>query len=210
MSTGFEDLPVVVIGAGPVGLAAAAHLEERGIAYAVLEAGDGPAAAVRQWGHIRIFSPWRYNIDAAAARLLAEAGWVRPDDDILPTGAQLADDYLQPFADLPAVKSQIRYGARVVAITRHGLDRVRTAGRDTTPFLIRLATGDVILARAVIAAAGGYPSVLAAIGAACLIAAGIAARATSPTPVPADQLTGAAVLADSSAAGTDSPYISRP
>ena len=77
-------LPVVVIGAGPVGLAAAAHLSDRGIPFTVLEAGDGPAAAIRQWGHVRLFSPWRFNVDPAAARLLAEAGWARPDDDKLP------------------------------------------------------------------------------------------------------------------------------
>jgi 2-polyprenyl-6-methoxyphenol hydroxylase-like FAD-dependent oxidoreductase len=84
MSTRLEDLPVVVIGAGPVGLAAAAHLHERGVPFTVLEAGDVPAAAVRQWGHVRLFSPWRYNIDAAARRLLTEAGWVEPDPEQLP------------------------------------------------------------------------------------------------------------------------------
>src|SRR6186713_97776 len=106
-----NDLPVVVIGAGPVGLAAAAHLTERAIPYLVLESGDGPAASVRQWGHVRLFSPWRYNIDGAARRLLADAGWVEPDADVLPTGDQLADDYLRPLADLPAVKPNVRYDA---------------------------------------------------------------------------------------------------
>jgi thioredoxin reductase len=158
--------PVIVIGAGPVGLAAAARLHERGIAFAVLEAGDTPGAAVRQWGHVRLFSPWRFNIDAAAARLLADAGWVRPEDGELPTGAQLADDYLRPLADLPEIKPHVRYGARVIAITRLGLDRTRTAGRDSTPFLIRLATGEDVLARAVIDASGtwGTPNVLGASG----------------------------------------------
>ena len=160
------SLPVAVIGAGPVGLAAAAHLTERGLDYVVLEAGEQAAAAVRQWGHVRLFSPWRFNVDAAAARLLGDAGWLRPDDDKLPTGAQLADDYLQPLADLPQIKPHLRYGARVVAITRLGLDRVRTAGRDTTPFLIRLADGEDILAAAVIDASGswGTPNVLGASG----------------------------------------------
>lgn len=99
-----EDLPVVVIGAGPVGLAAAAHLHERGLPFTVLKAGDAPAAAVRQWAHVRLFSPWRYNVDAAARRLLTEVGWVEPDPEVLPTGGQLSADYLQPLADLPAVK----------------------------------------------------------------------------------------------------------
>jgi thioredoxin reductase len=159
-------LPVVVVGAGPVGLAAAAHLHERGIAFTVLEGGAGAAAAVRQWGHIRLFSPWRFNIDAAAARLLADAGWVRPDDDKLPTGARLAADYLQPLADLPELKPHVRYAARVVAITRLGLDRVRTAGRADAPFLVRLATGEDLLARAVIDASGTWstPNVLGAAG----------------------------------------------
>ena len=64
--------PIAVIGAGPVGLAAAAQLTERGLPFQVLEAGDGPAAAVRAWGHVRLFSPWRYNLDPAAARLRAQ------------------------------------------------------------------------------------------------------------------------------------------
>ncbi|WP_433726297.1 NAD(P)-binding domain-containing protein [Actinoplanes sp. CA-051413] len=159
-------LPVVVIGAGPVGLAAAAQLRERGLSFQLLEAGAGPAAAVRSWGHVRLFSPWRFNIDAAAARLLTDAGWVRPADDQLPTGAQLAADYLQPLADLPEIKPHVRYGARVVAITRLGLDRIRTVGRAAAPFLVRLADGEDILARAVIDASGtwGTPNVLGASG----------------------------------------------
>ncbi|GIF47623.1 pyridine nucleotide-disulfide oxidoreductase [Asanoa ferruginea] len=166
MSTSLHDLPVVVIGGGPVGLAAAAHLAEREIPFVVLEAGDAPAAAVRQWGHVRLFSPWRYNVDAAARRLLADAGWVEPDLDVLPTGAQLADDYLRPLADLPALKPHVRYDSRVIAVTRQGMDRVRTANRATTPLLVRLANGDDLLARAVIDASGTWtnPNVLGASG----------------------------------------------
>jgi NADPH-dependent 2,4-dienoyl-CoA reductase/sulfur reductase-like enzyme len=66
-----SELPVVVIGAGPLGLAAAAHLLERGLEPLVLEAGDHPASAVREWGHVRLFSPWPEVTDKAAARLLA-------------------------------------------------------------------------------------------------------------------------------------------
>jgi thioredoxin reductase len=166
MSNALDDLPVIVIGAGPVGLAAAAHLADRGIPFTVLEAGDGPAAAVREWGHVRLFSPWRYNIDGVARRLLHEAGWVQPDPDVLPSGAHLAADYLQPLADLPTVKPHVRYQAPVVAITRLGVDRIRTAGRAAAPFLIRLATGGDVLGRAVLDASGTWrtPNVLGAAG----------------------------------------------
>ena len=72
------DLPVVVVGAGPQGLAAAAHLLERGENALVLEAGDAAAAAVRQWAHVRLFSSWSELVDPAAARLLAAGGWTAP------------------------------------------------------------------------------------------------------------------------------------
>ncbi|MBM0234135.1 NAD(P)-binding domain-containing protein [Micromonospora sp. STR1_7] len=161
-----DSLPVVVVGAGPAGLAAAAHLHERGLPFIVLEAGDTPGAAVRQWGHVRVFSPWRYNIDPAARRMLDEAGWVAPDPEALPTGAELVRAYLQPLAELPQLKPHVRYGARVQAISRLGLDRLRTAGRDTTPFLVRRTDGAELLARAVIDASGtwGTPNVLGASG----------------------------------------------
>ncbi|MFE3449833.1 FAD-dependent oxidoreductase [Nonomuraea sp. NPDC059194] len=157
-------LPVVVIGAGPVGLAAAAHLAERGQDFLVLEAGDQIAASVVQWGHVRVFSPWTYNIDAAARRLLEAAGWTAPDADWLPTGAELIDDYLAPLAEL--FGPRVRLGAKVTAISRLGYDRVRTNGRDDTPFLVRLQDGEELLARAVIDASGTYtsPNVLGASG----------------------------------------------
>ena len=59
---------VAIIGAGPVGLAAAAHVLERNMTPIVIEAGPHVGHAIRQWGHVRMFSPWEYNIDRAAAQ----------------------------------------------------------------------------------------------------------------------------------------------
>jgi thioredoxin reductase len=151
-----DDLPVVVIGAGPVGLAAAAHLAERGMPLVVLESGRSAGTSVLQWGHVRLFSPWRYLVDAAARRQLATTSWAAPDDDALPTGADLVEQYLQPLADVPALAPHIRYGAHVQAIGRTGIDRVRTAGRQSVPFVVRLACGEEVLARAVIDASGTW------------------------------------------------------
>lgn len=163
-------LPIVVIGAGPIGLAAAAQLTERGLDYLVLEAGEQAGATVRQWGHVTLFSPWRYNIDPAARRLLEAAGWSAPDPDALLTGAQLVDDYLTPLAALPQVGSRLHTGVRVEAITRAGYDRLRSEGRQDAPFVVRFQRADgapgEVRARAVIDASGTWttPSVLGAAG----------------------------------------------
>ncbi len=158
------DLPVVVIGTGPVGLAAAAHLAERGIDFLVLEAGDQVAASIAKWSHVRVFSPWKFNIDAAAARLLEADGWTTPDPEWLPTGAEIISDYLNPLAKLFGDK--VRLGSPVIAISRLGYDRARTNGREDVPFVIRLANGDEVRAKAVIDASGTYatPNVLGANG----------------------------------------------
>jgi hypothetical protein len=163
-------LPVAVIGAGPVGLAAAAQLLERGIDVVLFEAGDRAGAAVAAWGHTRLFSPWEYLVDEAAARLLDRAGWEAPNASSLPFGRELVDDYLAPLAETPELAPRIRYGHRVVAVSRQGMDRTRSTGRASTPFLLRLRTGDGTvteqLARAVIDTSGthGTPNGLASSG----------------------------------------------
>src|SRR5688500_4678683 len=78
-------LPVAVIGAGPVGLAAAAHLLARRLRPLVLEGGSNPGHAVRRWGHVRMFSPWEFNIDPVARALLDASDWQTPEPDDYPT-----------------------------------------------------------------------------------------------------------------------------
>lgn len=96
-----SSLPVAIIGAGPVGLAAAAHLVVRGMTPVVFERGSGVGASLREWAHVRVFSPWRYNIDAAARALLVSSGWQAPEDEGLPTGGDIVAHYLEPLAALP-------------------------------------------------------------------------------------------------------------
>ena len=174
--------PVVVIGAGPVGLAAAAHLLERGLQPLVLEAGDHAGAAVSQWGHIRLFSPWQYTIDAACRRLLDPTDWQPPRPTELPSGDQLVQSYLEPLARSTALRERIQFGARVTGISRGGRDKTHTSARQGQPFLIHaLQQGRrlEIQARAVIDASGtwGSPNPL---GAAGLPAAGEDDAAAAP------------------------------
>jgi thioredoxin reductase len=152
---------VAVIGAGPVGLAAAAHLLERGLSPIVLEAGDSVGHAVRQWGHVQLFSPWEYNIDAAAARLLAPTGWNSPEPGQYPTGAELVERYLAPLATRTVLANHIHTTSRVTDISRAGFDKLKTKGREAAPFEIRYQNGqgpNVVRADAVIDTSGTWHS----------------------------------------------------
>jgi len=152
-------LPVAVIGAGPVGLAAAAHLVARGTQPLVFEAGDRAGATVRDWAHVRVFSPWAFNIDPVAADLLEAEGWTAPPAEAYPTGGEIAERYLEPLAALPQLRGRIRFGSRVTAVTRVGIDKLKDAGRDEAPFELIVDRDGVeqrVLARAVIDASGTW------------------------------------------------------
>jgi thioredoxin reductase len=157
-----SELPVAVIGAGPSGLAAAAHLLAKGEIPLVLEQGPGPGTNIRQWGHVAMFSPWEFNTDKAAAALLTAHGWRHPRMDALPTGQELVELYLEPLAALPAMRSHVRYATRVIGVARKGQDKVRSKARDEQPFVLRVidaaGTEAAIEARAVIDASGTWGS----------------------------------------------------
>lgn len=153
-------LPVAVIGAGPVGLAAAADLAARGIPFRVYEAGAAVGANLRDWGHVRIFTTWDQSVDPASRRLLEAQGWTLPDPDALPTGGQLCDHYLQPLAALPVMAGRIETGSKVTAIARQGIDKVASQNRETRPFVLQVVQADGHLrtdqARAIIDASGTW------------------------------------------------------
>src|SRR5688572_25557950 len=149
---------VAIVGAGPVGLAVLAHLVARGARAVLLDAGLCIGTRGAAWSHVQVFSPWRFSLDEVAAKLLREEGWVEPDPDGLPTGGELLAQYLRPLAAHPRLAPHIRLNARVTRITRAGYDKLKTAGRDTAAFALRVRAADggesTLLARAVIDASG--------------------------------------------------------
>jgi hypothetical protein len=165
-----KELPVAVIGAGPVGLAATAHLITRGVPVNLYEAGDAAGAHVRGWGHVRLFSPWRFNIDDVAVSILLEHGWQVPPPDMLPTGHDLFAAYLSPLSQTPAISAALETRARVRSVSRQGIDKVVSKDRSVHPFAVAVEDSSgsirIDLARAVIDASGTWqtPNPLGASG----------------------------------------------
>ncbi|MER8459917.1 NAD(P)-binding domain-containing protein [Mesorhizobium sp. M0027] len=154
-----ERLPVAVIGAGPIGLAAAVHLIAQGIPVKVYEAGNRVASNLRDWGHVRVFTPWRYCVDQASRSLLEARGWRMPEPEAFPTANDLVADYLEPLAKLPQLSPSIETGARVVGISRWGADKVLSKERENRPFMLVIETASGTRrdsARAVIDASGTW------------------------------------------------------
>ena len=196
-----DELPVVVVGAGPQGLAAAAHLLERGDRPLVLEAGPGPAAAVTEWAHVRLFSPWPELVDPASVRLLEATGWTAPGDGY-PTGGEWVGRYLAPLA--AALGDRVRYGARVTGVSRRGRDRLVSSGREQQPFTVHLedpaGAESRLEARAVIDASGTWrrpnpagADGLPALGEKAATAAGLVSY-LPPTPAEAESFAGRHVV----------------
>ena len=163
--------PLVIVGAGPVGLAAAAQAEARGLSTLVLEDGDSAGAAVLEWGHVRLFSPWSELVDPVAEKLLAASGWTGPEPAAYPTGREWVERYLAPLAEVLATRPgvEIRYGHRVVGVARAGRDRLVAVGRAEVPFSVHVEVSgsrEVLTAAAVIDASGtwGSPNPLGADG----------------------------------------------
>lgn len=155
-----QNLPIVIIGAGPVGLATAAHLVRKGEQPLLFESGASVGTSMLQWGHVRLFSPWRYVIDQQAQTLLEEQSWQTPDPEGYPTGREVVEQYLRPLAQVPQIQQALRLQTRVMAVSRASMDKVKTPAREETPFVVRIQTADGeeqdVLARAVIDASGTY------------------------------------------------------
>ncbi|MFF6016065.1 NAD(P)-binding domain-containing protein [Lysinibacillus fusiformis] len=154
-----KNLPIAIIGAGPIGLAAAAHLVEHKQAFILLEAGHEVAHNIRTWGHVTLFSPWRYNINKAAKAILDASDWEEPNLDTLPTGHELIDLYLKPLSNLMQIKPHIQLNSKVVGISRQFNDKMKTKNRVEQSFIIYIEQENdirMIEARAVIDVTGTW------------------------------------------------------
>jgi cation diffusion facilitator CzcD-associated flavoprotein CzcO len=134
-----EQRRVAILGAGPIGLEAGLAAAECGLEYTIYEAAERPASNVRDWGHVRLFTPWDMNVSERMRRALPGA----PAGSELPTGDELAEELLDPLAELPTVKPRLRLGTHVEAVARQGLlkhEEIASAARGARRF--RLLVSD--------------------------------------------------------------------
>jgi thioredoxin reductase len=145
---------VLVIGAGPMGVAAAIGAADRGAEVTVLERGE-IGASLRTWGATRFFSPLHMNLSARMRELLGEA---MPDPDALLTGAEYADRVLVPLVEREPLRGRVHTGHAVVAVGRRGLTRTDYAGhplRAERPFRVLCDNDETFEADVVLDASGG-------------------------------------------------------
>jgi putative flavoprotein involved in K+ transport len=130
-----NDQPVVVIGAGQSGLAAARVLRQLNVPVVVLEAGDRPAGS---WPHyydsLRLFSPAAYSSMPGVPFL--------GDLDRYPARDEVAD-YLERYAATIPVEIQTK--TEVVSVRE-----------DDCGFLVVTADGRERLAAGIVAASGSF------------------------------------------------------
>lgn len=128
---------IAILGAGPTGLEAALAAAEKGFPFTIYEAAPRVAGHVRNWGHVRLFTPWEMNASPRMRRALTAAGREVPDDETCPTGTELVASLLEPLARLPQIEGRLRLGVQVLRIGRQGLlkhDEIGTPKRAGKPF----------------------------------------------------------------------------
>jgi thioredoxin reductase len=145
---------VLVIGAGPMGIAAAIGAADRGADVTVLERGE-VGASLRTWGPTRFFSPLHMNLSARMRELLGDT---LPDPDALLTGEEYADRVLLPLVEREPLRGRVHTGHTVVAVGRKGLTRTDYAGhplRAERPFRVLCDNDETFEADVVLDASGG-------------------------------------------------------
>lgn len=148
---------IAILGAGPTGIEAALAAVEGGFPFTLFEAAPGAAGHLRQWGHVRLFTPWEMSVSSRVRDRLAAAGVDVPSSGSeCPSGDEIAD-VLDRVAALPEIAPHVRFGTRVLAIGREGLlkhEEISTPERGRHPFRLltaepsgreRIAHADVVI-----------------------------------------------------------------
>ncbi len=161
VSSGTPDMKrIAIIGAGPIGLEAALAALERSYVVEIFERGE-IGAAIRRWGHVRMFSPFGINATSRGIARLHGAGARSPRPDELLTGREFREHYLAPLA-LSLPSGILNENSTVVAIGRSRAlkgDYIGEPTRGATPFRLLVRQGGnerIVMADIVLDCSGTY------------------------------------------------------
>lgn len=150
---------IVIIGAGPIGLEAALYGATLGHDVRVFERVE-VGGNVRDWGHVRMFSPWTMNVTPLGRSKTNRRQW---DEDRSPTGTEFVEHYLRPLSETGELKDRVFTGLSVLQVGRQRQlkhDLIGDPKRAEFPFrvLVRHASGKEVAVEAdvVIDASGVY------------------------------------------------------
>lgn len=122
---------LAILGAGPIGLEAALYARFLGYDVVVYERGE-VAACVRQWGHVRMFTPFGMNrspLGLAAIQAHDEVYRQAADDACL-TGQEWIDQYLSPLSQTDLLADHMRLHTTVIAVGKEELLKADMPGHD--------------------------------------------------------------------------------
>ena len=130
-------LQVAIIGAGPIGLEAALQASEAGFAVSLFEK-KSIAQNLRDWGHIKLFTPFGMNASAVGIEMLQQAGYELPSRETLLTGREFADVYLLRLADLLRDRIEVCEDTNIIAVSRGDLLKGEAIGNRSEHHKFRL------------------------------------------------------------------------
>jgi len=111
-----KNVDIIIIGAGPLGLAIAVRLFLKKRSFLVLEKGESAGANILKWGHVNLFSNWQDCVDSKSQKLLNEYIPTTYSPDDFPTGNEFVNQYIKPLANLKQLKNNILLNSNVVNI----------------------------------------------------------------------------------------------
>ena len=127
---------VAIIGSGPIGLDAGLAAAEAGLRFVVFERGPQAASNIRDWGHVRLLTPWPYNVSPRMRRVLCELDGARDfgnsfeQESTCPLGRELVEEALEPVAGSSGLVDAMVYSATVRAVGKEALIKPTEIGTD--------------------------------------------------------------------------------
>lgn len=112
---------VLIIGAGPIGLALASRLKLANVAFLILEKGHSVGSNILDWGHVNLFTNWAESVDKLSEQLLNKNGIEINTTDSNPSGSDFVNHYLAKLASI-IPDYQIQYNSEVMSVQYNELE----------------------------------------------------------------------------------------